>query len=218
MPTSIPCSPCAAVPQVVDIPGIDGAAGAAGPNLVDVTTTTTLNGILIGNGATVGVVANPLPAANGGTGYAVAPNRYVFKFTTDPAAATSPTQVAAGLGHTGNGLGAQSVIVPGTTGTFLILLTAILKNGTAGSGATAQLYYGTGTSGPANGAVLTGGTALGSAKALVAPTGTGAQGIALAFIVTGLSASTSYWLDVALNYVTAGTAIISNIDLVAIEL
>ena len=217
MPTSIPCTSCAAVPQVVDIPGLDGAAGAAGPNLVDVTTTTTLNGILAGNGATVGVVANPLPAANGGTGYAAAPARYAFKFTSDPALTSSPTQVAMGLAFTGNS--PQSIIVPNASGTFLILLTAILKNATAGSGAVAQLYYGAGTSGAANGNVLPGGaTALGSAKTMIEPTGSGALGIALAFIVTGLTIGSHYWLDVALNNTISGNVTISNIDLIAVEI
>jgi hypothetical protein len=44
--------PTALVVQVDN--GIAGTPGAPGPNLIDATTSTTLNGILKGNGATVG--------------------------------------------------------------------------------------------------------------------------------------------------------------------
>lgn len=47
------------IPGAPGSPGAPGAPGAPGPNLIDATTATTLNGILKGNGATVGTaVAN----------------------------------------------------------------------------------------------------------------------------------------------------------------
>ena len=75
MPAPTPCVPCCSTPQLVNIPGLDGAngaPGAAGPNTVTNTTTTDLNGILKANGATISVLADPLPVANGGTGSATA--------------------------------------------------------------------------------------------------------------------------------------------------
>jgi hypothetical protein len=219
MPTPAPCVPCCTTPQLINIPGVDGADGAPGPNSISAATATTLTGILAGSGGLVVALATPLAVANGGTGYAVNGNRYAFTFTSDPAlTAITANPVAMGLGDPGNGLGAIAKITMATTGTFLILLTAIIKNSAGGDGATAQLYYGSGP-GPVNGALLAGGTAMGSAKKFVQPTGAGAaSAIALAYFVTGLLPATNYWLDVGLNAVAAGNASISDIDLLAIEL
>lgn len=63
------CCACP-TPEIVQVPGSAGAAGAAGPNTVTAATTTDQTGILTGNGANVGSVANPLPIVNGGTGAA----------------------------------------------------------------------------------------------------------------------------------------------------
>lgn len=71
MASPVPCVPeCSSTPIPVQVPGAPGADGAAGPNTVTAATTTTLTGILTGDGANVGFVADPLPIANGGTGAA----------------------------------------------------------------------------------------------------------------------------------------------------
>ena len=174
-----------------------------------VATTTNLTGILTGNGANVGFVAIPLPVASGGTGVSVKPARQTYAISPDPTGTTNPAQTMMGIGAT-------ATITPLTSGVVLIIVTGILANDTATDGASAQIYYGTGAA-PPHAAGFTG-TPLGSIKAMVAATGPGAQGVALAFIATGLTISTPYWIDIALNAVTAGTASISNVDVVAIEL
>lgn len=107
MGSPTPCVPCCTTPQTVNVPGTPGADGAAGPNTVTAATTTTLTGILTGNGANVGFVADPLPIVNGGTG-----------------AATQATALAAILGGA-----ALPIANGGTAGTTRTLAQAALGLG-----------------------------------------------------------------------------------------
>ena len=58
----------------VDVGAILTPEGVPGVNAVSGTTTTTLSGILVGNGANVSAVTNPLPIANGGTAATTVPD------------------------------------------------------------------------------------------------------------------------------------------------
>lgn len=239
------CSPCCATTPPVNIPGspgAPGAAGAAGPNLVDATTVTTLNGILKGDGANVGVLADPLPlanggtgtnaanmaalltailgasivpVANGGTGFAAAP--IIERFSqTDPTLTASPTQVMMGLADAGS-QATPALFTPATSGKVLVMVTGTVLNATVADGAQVQLYIGPAPgSTPANGAVVPGAAIpLGKVKSV----GIG-QGVpfTLAYVATGLTVGNQYWVDVALNHVTGGNASITSIDILAIEL
>ena len=231
MPAPTPCVPCCSTPQIVNVPGLDSTvAGPAGPNTVTAATTTDQTGILTGDGANVGSVANPLPianggtgaatqaaaltailgssivpVANGGTGVAVAP-ALVEASPVNPVGTTSATAVMMGLGVS---------ITPATSGTVLVIITGMIGNSTIDDGASVQIVYGTSTA-PNNGDPATG-TTLGRLKNFVASTDYGKQGFSLAFLATSLTVGTPYWIDVGLNAVTGGTANIYDLDVVAIE-
>lgn len=146
--------------------------------------------------------------------------------------ATSTVSVAAPTAISSVGtlvmLGLAGSITPQVTGRVLVICTGVVGNTTAaGDGVSFQLSYGTGAA-PANAAALTG-TQVGSLKAFVASTTAGQQGFAASWIITGLStptissagvtqASTTYWLDLAVEAITGGGAVMKNVDLLAIEL
>jgi hypothetical protein len=68
---------------------------------------------------------------------------------------------------------------------------------TNGNTATAQLSYGTGTA-PVNGAAVTG-TQIGAQIAQLALTGYLSTPFCLSAVITGLTITTAYWLDLALK-------------------
>ena len=122
-------------------------------------------------------------------------------------------------------LGLAGSITPQATGRVLVICTGVVGNTTAaGDGVSFQLSYGTGTA-PTNAATLTG-TQVGALKAFVGSTTAGQQGFACSWIITGLSVpgsggattTTTYWLDLAVEAITGGGAVLKNVDLVAIEI
>lgn len=112
-------------------------------------------------------------------------------------------------------LGLGATITPVKSTRILIAITGIAINSTIGDGANFQIAYGTGGA-PSNGAAATG-TAVGSVKHFVASTAAGQQGIALLWVVTGLTAGTTYWVDLQFEAVTGGTASIKDVDVVLLE-
>lgn len=113
-------------------------------------------------------------------------------------------------------MGLAGSVTPVLSGRVLILITGMAGNSTLADGCNMQISYGTGAA-PANAAALSG-TQVGAIKKMVASTAAGKQGFALAFVVTGLVAGTAYWIDLAVEAVTGGTASVYNVDIVAIEL
>ena len=137
---------------------------------------------------------------------------------SNPTGTTSTTAVMMGLAGS---------LTPQVTGRVLLILSGDISNNTTADGVTVQLSYGTGTA-PTNGAALTG-TQIGGIVSFTALTGVLTVPFCVTALIIGLSvpsinslgattASTAYWLDAAVKAVTAGTASISNLDLVAIEL
>jgi hypothetical protein len=105
---------------------------------------------------------------------------------------------------------------PSTTGRIIILVSLNMVNNTSGDGTQAQIRYGTGTA-PANGAALTG-TAVGSllkSRASAASANTPATLVAL---VTGLAVGTQVWIDVSQAAITGGTASLTGIYILIMEL
>lgn len=118
---------------------------------------------------------------------------------------SSPTGTNSGPGVM---LGLAATITPASTGDVLITLSASQAN-SGGTGATIQLYYGTGSA-PSNGAALTG-TSTGN-KPVVTGTGCAANSI-----VTGLTVGTAYWFDLALAAI-GGTTSLTQVSLSIFEI
>jgi hypothetical protein len=185
-----------------------------GPNSVTVATATNLTGVLVGNGATVGVLSTALAVALGGTGLTAAKVASQFS-PADPTATASLTQVMMGFG-----LAATPVqITPAATGNVLILVAASVGNTVASDGANTQLRYANIASiaAPANAAAVVG-TALGSVKHMLNGAASGFQGVSMAHMAIGLTVGATYWIDIALNATTGGTTAIRDVDIVAIEI
>lgn len=113
-------------------------------------------------------------------------------------------------------MGLAGAVTPKSTGNLLILVSGTISNNTASDGAKVQIRYGTGTA-PANAAALTGTTAGGMPQFVPPATGGLKVPFALNAVVTGLSVSTAYWIDVALAAITGGTASISDVSVSVIE-
>lgn len=126
----------------------------------------------------------------------------------DPTGTNSTTGVMMGLGAS---------ITPLTT-RILILASGDIQNSSGSGGGTVQIRYGTGTA-PANGDALTG-DAIGGQPDLTqaAVASNKAVPFALnAIQVAGLSAGTTYWIDLALAALNTGTASIKNISISALD-
>lgn len=129
----------------------------------------------------------------------------------------TPANPATTTDMTGVMMGLHGAITPTATGKVLMIVSGTIFNSTLiGDGAVAGLRYGTGTA-PANGDALTG-TAVGGATVYVASTTAGSGGFSLNAVVTGLVATTPYWIDVALAAQTGGSAGISAVSISTIEL
>lgn len=113
-------------------------------------------------------------------------------------------------------LGLGATITPVKSTRVLAVITAIVMNSTIGDGTNAQIAYGTGAA-PSNGAAATG-TTVGSVKHFIASTVAGQEGLALAWVLTGLTAGTAIWVDLQFEAVTGGTATFKDVDVVLIEL
>lgn len=150
---------------------------------------------------TQGSAANPVWAAAG-----VGTPAKSTKSVASPTGTTSTSQAMMGLAGS---------ITPVVSGNVTITVTGDVTSSVLGNGATMQLYTGTSTA-PMNGAAVTG-TSRGSIKNFVDATATGRVPFTLCWLITGLTLSTAYWIDVALAAVTGGTATIYDVDIVAVE-
>ena len=151
--------------------------------------------LYIGDGITAGGLPVVGPLATSGT------------LPSDPVGTTSTTGLMMGLG-----IG----ITPLVSGNFKVDLVGSMTNNTGGDGAKAQLRHGTGTA-PTNGAALTGTTA-GSLVEATALSGGQKIPFALTALVTGLALGTAVWFDVGLAAILGGTAGISDLSVVIVEL
>ena len=130
----------------------------------------------------------------------------------NPSGTTSTAGVMAGLAKS---------ITPTSTGRILIFISGQATNGTGDSGFKFDIRYGSGAA-PSNGNALTGtqvgGTVTGSGVVSGSTTGVPIASFSHQGIVSGLTLSTAYWIDIGEYAVTAGTATFSNINVTIIEL
>ena len=129
----------------------------------------------------------------------------------------SPSNPTGTTDTTGKMMGLAGAITPSSSGKVLITITGTIANATAiADGAKVQIRYGTGSA-PANAAALTG-TAVGSLQQYIAATTAETAPFSVTAVVTGLTLSTAYWLDVGLAAITGGTAAITGVSITATEL
>lgn len=114
------------------------------------------------------------------------------------------------------GLAGSFTTSPATSGKVLVNVSGSITNNTASDGAKIQIRHGTGSA-PANGAALTG-TADGSTPRMMNGTAIVIVPFSCNAVVTGLSASTTYWVDLSLAAITGGTATITDVSISAVEL
>ena len=138
-------------------------------------------------------------------------------YQAQPSAPAAPASTSA---YTMQGLAGS--ITPATSGNLHLTISGVIVNtsGSTGVGIRVQISYGTGTA-PVNGAALTG-TQIGTVQLWVNPTTVTAGDVAVPFsttaIVTGLTAGTAYWIDLAAEAIgTASDASIINISVSVME-
>jgi hypothetical protein len=124
---------------------------------------------------------------------------------SDPTGTTSASQVMMGLAGS---------ITPTNSGKVLITISGSTYNTGGGTVNTHQIRYGTGSA-PTNGAAATGTTA-GSAVQVAPANGSQPTALSLNAVVTGLTPSTAYWIDVGLG-TASGTASIKQISISTVE-
>jgi hypothetical protein len=159
------------------------------------------------------------PADSGGSGRALttnganpavtywATNANSQSTPSNPTGTTSTTPVMAGLAAT---------ITPTNSGKVLIIVSGILRNNTATDGINVQMAYGTGAA-PANGDAATGTTTGNLLHGLNEPD-FNYYPFSVQSVVTGLTVSTAYWIDLQFNAITAGTATVQDISVSIVEL
>lgn len=125
----------------------------------------------------------------------------------NPTGTTSTTLVMMGLAES---------FTPVFSTRMEISICGNIAQSTTADGAGVQLSYGTGTA-PANAAAVTG-TQVGSLTTMTFLTGVLLVPFSLTAIVTGLTAGTAYWVDLALKAVTGGTASVTNLSVSVCEL
>jgi len=108
---------------------------------------------------------------------------------------TSTASVQAGYGKTAT---------PIRTGRFLIVMTILLGNQTAGDGAAAQLSIGTGSP-PASGASATG-TVISPRGVVESGAANANKTVTLFAAISGLTLGVQYWIDAQVAALTGGTA------------
>lgn len=136
---------------------------------------------------------------------------------TNASSQATPADPTGTTDGTGKMMGLAGSFTPSNTGKVLIIISGTSSN-TSGNGASVRLRYGTGSA-PANGDALTGTLAGGTATAATYFTSSGAwkTPFTVSAVVTGLTLSTAYWIDVQVAVITAGTASISGVSVSVIE-
>jgi hypothetical protein len=113
-------------------------------------------------------------------------------------------------------MGCAGTITPLNSTRLHVMISGQMANATAGSGATVDFRYGTGTK-PSNGDAASG-TVVGIAQTAVSVSAAQKSGFCIHAIITGLSTSTAYWLDASLLAVTSGNATITGVTISAVEI
>lgn len=132
-----------------------------------------------------------ITAASNGSASGLA---YAQATPSNPANTTSTAGVMAGFAVS---------FTPASSGVIEITITASVNNNVNGRGGFIVPRYGTGTA-PTNGAALTG-TAVGAGSFSNAQPTNATCALAATGIATGLTPSTTYWIDAAYGAITSGT-------------
>lgn len=182
--------------------------------------------ILEGNGTVFTASSALFPSAgsaqnilrSNGTSFVSSPVNTGQFTPSDPTGTQSSTAVMMGLGTTVS-------ITPNGSGIVLIIISGSIVN-TAGSAggpfnsSNLQIRYGSGTA-PSNGVAVTG-TAVGSQMTQQSHNNTNQVAFSLSAIVSGLTVSTKYWIDLSLQDVNEptpnGPVDLSNISISVVEL
>ncbi len=137
--------------------------------------------------------------------------------TASVASQSQPTNPTGTTSTTGIMMGLAGSITPTVSGKIMLVISGDIFNASAvADGAKVQASYGTGTA-PSNGATITG-TQCGARPQYVASTTAGKSPFSVNCVVTGLSLSTAYWLDLTLAAITGGTATINDVSISAYEI
>lgn len=126
---------------------------------------------------------------------------------SNPSGTSSGTPVMMGLGST-------CTLTPVYSTRIRFAWSGVYSNTNAGAGTGLRFYYGTGSA-PSNGAATTG-TQVGPTWGVTCPTAGGTIPFSSPIIVTGLTPSTAYWFDIAIN-AGSNTSSISAINFEATE-
>jgi hypothetical protein len=137
--------------------------------------------------------------------------------TTAAAAATATTAAPTGTtSATAVMMGCAGTVTTLMSTRVLVTISGQMANSTAGSGATVDLRYGSGTK-PANAAAASG-TVAGIAQSVVSVSAAQKSGFCISAIVSGLTIGTAYWLDASLLAITSGTATLTGVTLSVVEI
>jgi hypothetical protein len=111
-------------------------------------------------------------------------------------------------------MGLAGSITPTGSGKILIIISGDLMMSGGGDEGRVQIRYGTGSA-PANGAAATG-TAAGALQRSNPGTGNDPIPFSVNAVVTGLTPSTAYWVDLTLQS-SSGTATIKDVSISIVE-
>lgn len=124
----------------------------------------------------------------------------------NPTSTTSATQVMMGLAGS---------ITPTVSGKILIIISGAINNSSGNVNNTVQIRYGTGSA-PSNGDAATG-TAVGAARISSNANGGTPDAFTVNAVVTGLTPSTTYWIDLGAAC-ASGTLSIQTVSISAVEI
>lgn len=156
----------------------------------------------------------PGTVAAGNVLYGSATN--VVSAATPASTQASPANPTGTANTTGLMMGLAGAITPAVSGRILVTITGNGASDTINDGWKAQIRYGTGAA-PANAAALTG-TAVGTLATTTADlAANNKNAFSVTAVVTGLTVSTAYWLDLSLAAITGGTATVTDVSISAQE-
>jgi len=198
-----------------------GNAGAVQGNLVlaGVTSgTTTIAAAAAASGTLTLPAGSTNFTATGGSGQYGRQNTVGGALTVSgiTTAQSTPGNPAGTTNLTGRMMGLAGAITPVTSGKILIIISGDTSNDTILDGASVQIRYGTGAA-PVNGDALTGTAVGGNSRSNTAVAGE-LMGFSIQAIVSGLTLSTAYWIDVGLAAITGGTASMADVSISIVEL
>lgn len=134
--------------------------------------------------------------------------KQIYELAATNPAGTSTTASKVMMGLAGS-------FTPRNSSRVMLTMVGDVRNATAGNGAQWQMRYGTGTT-PVNGDADTG-TAAGGQQVFVAGSNTNRVPLSCTTFITTLTGGVTYWFDMALQAVTAGTATINNMRILIVE-